>query len=299
MNGQFTVLVNPTANRGKANNLTTRAAEAFEAHGLEAEFIEPLEPGAVDGLAQEASVAGHAVVAMGGDGMVNMVARSLAGTATPMGIIACGTGNDFAESIGLPVRDPEAAVEIIATNEPMKVDVSRIKTADGSEGVSCAVISMGFDSEVSETAERINIIKGPARYTVAVFITLAKGSPARFTVTLDDDDPMELDAWLVAVGNAHRYGGGMKIAPDASVTDGILDLTVIGPISKGKFITTFPRVFKGTHVLDPDVSTFTAKKITVGADREFLAWADGEMIGPLPAEISVDPGGLTVIAPPL
>ncbi|RIK06875.1 MAG: sphingosine kinase [Acidobacteria bacterium] len=299
MNGQFTVLVNPTANRGKANNLTSRATEAFEAHGLEAEFIEPLAPYAVDGLVRDAAAAGHAVVAMGGDGMVNMVARCLAGTDTPMGIIPCGTGNDFAESIGLPVRDPEAAVEIIAANEPRKVDVSRIKTADGSEGVSCAVISMGFDSEVSETAERINIIKGPARYTVAVFITLAKGSPARFTLTLDDGEPMELDAWLIAVGNAHRYGGGMKIAPDASVTDGILDLTVIGPISKRKFITTFPRVFKGTHVLDPDVSTHTAKKITVDADRKFLAWADGEMIGPLPAEISVEPGGLTVIAPPL
>lgn len=299
MKGQFTVLVNPTANRGKASYLTMRTVEAFEACGLKAEFFEPLEPGAVTRLAQDASAAGHTVVAMGGDGMVNMVARSLAGTGTPMGIIACGTGNDFAESIGLPVRDPEAAVKILATNEPVKIDVSRIKTADGSEGVSCAVISMGFDSEVSETAERINIIKGAARYTVAVFITLAKGSPARFTVKLDGDAPMELDAWLVAVGNAHRYGGGMKITPDASVTDGILEVTVIGPISKGKFITTFPRVFKGTHVLDPDVTTFTAKKIKVGADREFLAWADGEMVGPLPAEISVDPGGLTVIAPPL
>lgn len=299
MKGPYTVLVNPTANRGKANNLTTKAAEAFEIHGLDAEFIEPLEPGAIPELVQESIDSGRVVVAMGGDGMVNMVANSVAGTSGTMGIIACGTGNDFAESLTLPVRDPLAAVEVIAVNDAQSVDVARIRTADGAEGVSCAVISMGFDSEVSATAERINVIKGPARYTAAVFITLIKGSPARFTIELDDDDPIELDAWLVAVGNAHRYGGGMKITPEASVTDGILDVTVVGAISKGKFVMTFPRVFKGTHVLDPDVTTFTARTIRVSADRDFLAWADGEKLGPLPADIRVDHGALKVIAPPI
>lgn len=297
MDGPFTVIVNPTANRGKADRLTTPASDAFDAAGLEAEFVEPLNPEAVGGLAVVAGKEGHCVVAMGGDGMVNMVATALAGTEYPMGIIACGTGNDFAESIGLPIRNPAEAVETLAKCETRQVDVSRITTADGATGVSCAVISMGFDSEVSEQAERINFIKGPARYTVAVFMTLVRSSPAKFRISLDDGDEIDLKAWLVAVGNSTQYGGGMKITPDASITDGILDITVVGDISKLKFLKTFPRVFKGTHILDPDVATFTAKKIRVEADRDFSAWADGEKVGSLPAVIESDPGALHVVAP--
>lgn len=297
MKGPFTVILNPTANRGRAQRLVTQAAEAFEIFGLDAKIVEPPNPDAIQDLTRLAAAEGNVVVAMGGDGTVNMVARALTDAGGVMGIIPCGTGNDFAESIGIPVRDPMAAVELIATTDASKVDFARISTADSNQGVSCAVISMGFDSEVSATAERIDLIKGPARYTVAVFITLLKSSPATFTLRLDDDQVVVIDAWLVAVGNSTQYGGGMKITPDASITDGLLDLTIVGPVSKSKFVRTFPRVFKGTHIFDPDITTLRAKSLRVEADREFLAWADGEVVGPLPAEITVVPGGLSVIAP--
>lgn len=295
MKGPFTVIINPTANRSKVQRLIEPARAAFDEHGLEASFVESFSAADVPDLAAEAGAKGDVVVAMGGDGMVNMVANGLAGSDVVMGIIPCGTGNDFATHLGIPVRDPSGAVAILAGQEPERIDTTRISAADGSERVSVAVASTGFDSEVTETAERINIIKGPARYTISTFITLARTSPAHFTYACDDGKEVELDAWLIAVGNSSQYGGGMKITPEAELSDGLLDVCIIGPVNKFEFIRTFPKVFSGRHIEHPANTTFKTTRIKISADREFTCYADGETVGPLPVDIRVDPLSLSVI----
>lgn len=104
-------------------------------------------------------------------------------------------------------------------------------------------------------------------------------------------------AMMVAVGNASSYGGGMRVCPDARVDDGLLDVCVVGELSKWEFAMTFPKVFRGTHLVHPRVLTMRGSVVEIEADRSFPVYADGEPFGSLPARHEVVPGALRVVAP--
>jgi diacylglycerol kinase (ATP) len=119
-------------------------------------------------------------------------------------------------------------------------------------------------------------------------------------VTVDDATTIETEAWLVAVGNTRTYASGMMITPAASVHDGLLDVCVVGPVSRVDFLRTFPSVFKGTHVEHPQVRTARGTNVTIEALDATAAvdlWASGEHAGPLPAHLEPAPGALAVVVP--
>lgn len=326
--GPFAVIFNPSSNRRLASKFLDPARRAADRLGLDAVFRLSPSPEELGDLVIEEIARGRVPVAMGGDGTVNMVARAvldhfwrtdagseaIAGSASEasregdpgkprtvvggvpsMGILACGTGNDTAASLGLPVKDIEAALGRLTEDSHRDIDVLRVASADGSTGVSLAVLAAGFDSEVTEAAERIKIVKGPLRYTLAVFSTLARSSPAKFTLAVDDQEPASFEAWLVAVANGPRYGGGMHIAPSAVPDDGIAHICVVGPVSKPHFVRTFPKVFKGAHIDDPAIRILEARRLRLEATREFRCYGDGERIGPLPITVEVLPRSLRVL----
>ena len=183
-----------------------------------------------------------AVVALGGDGLVNIALQVVAGTAVPLGVVPAGTGNDIARSLGLSLTDPLAAVDHLANGEARQVDLGRV--AGRWFG---GVLGAGFDSMVNERANRMSWPRGRARYNIAMLAELRTFRPVPFELILDDE-AWVTEAMLVAVGNGASYGGGMRVCPDASLEDGLLDITVLGPISKLEFIRVFPSVYKGTHV---------------------------------------------------
>jgi diacylglycerol kinase (ATP) len=119
--------------------------------------------------------------------------------------------------------------------------------------------------------------------------------PLPFRLTFDDGEPWETEAMLVAVGNAKSYGAGMLICPDADLTDGLVDVTVIGPISKPELLKTFPKVFKGTHVSHPAVTTRRAKVVTLEAPG-VTAYADGEFLADLPITCECVKGAVRILA---
>src|SRR5205823_11962419 len=121
--------------------------------------------------------------------------------------------------------------------------------------------------------------------------------PGRFEVVADGTAHM-LPGMMMAVGNGVSYGGGMKITPEASFTDGQLDVTVIGAMPKPQFLWNFPKVFRGTHVRHPKVAELRGSRFDVSADRRFEVYADGEHIGPLPATFEIVPKALRVVVPP-
>src|SRR5262249_4996861 len=128
--------------------------------------------------------------------------------------------------------------------------------------------------------------------------TLAAYSPRQFRVTVDDE-VHELRAWMVAVGNSRAYAGGMQIVPDARMDDGLLDVCVIGDISRAQFVRHFPKVFSGTHLAVPGISGYRGARVgveTPGRD-DMEVWADGERVGPLPATMEPKPGALRVRVP--
>lgn len=288
------LLVNPTAGKGRAITVVANVASRLRRAGANVtilighDAVEALE------LTRQAVADGvDAVVALGGDGMVNLALNAVAGTDTPLGIVPAGTGNDLAASLKLPVKDPIAATDVVTDRllhgSAWPMDAVRV----GEAWFGC-VLGAGFDSRVNDRANRMSWPRGRMRYNLAMLAELRVFHPVAFRITLDGA-PWETEAMLVAVGNAKSYGAGMLICPDADLTDGLVDVTVIGPVSKRELLKTFPKVFKGTHVSHPAVTTRRAK--VVGLEAEGVsAYADGEFLAALPIICECVPGAVRILA---
>jgi diacylglycerol kinase (ATP) len=289
------LLVNPTAGKGRATKVVASVAARLKQAGANVSILIGHDADDALALAQKAVADGvDAVVALGGDGMAHLAINAVAGTDTPLGIVPAGTGNDLASSLKLPTKDPVAATAVIAdrlmngTAWPM--DAVRV----GEKWFGC-VLGAGYDSRVNDRANRMSWPHGRMRYNLAMVAELRVFKPIPFRLTLDDDEPWETEAMLVAVGNAKSYGAGMLICPDADLTDGLIDITVIGPISKPELLKTFPKVFKGTHVSHPAVTMRRAKVVTLEAP-EVTAYADGEYLADLPITCECVSGAVRILA---
>jgi diacylglycerol kinase (ATP) len=156
------------------------------------------------------------------------------------------------------------------------------------------VLSAGFDAIVNERANSITFPKGRHRYTVALLIELWKLKPLSYEVTIDGKD-FSGNYLLVAVANSQSFGGGMKVTPEASLEDGLVDVLLLKPLGRLEFLRIYPRVFKGTHVTDPRVVIQRGATVRVDA-RGVIAYADGERMSSLPVEVRVAPRSLLVFA---
>jgi diacylglycerol kinase (ATP) len=236
-----------------------------------------------------------ALVAVGGDGMAHLALQAVAGTRTPFGLIAVGTGNDLARTLGLPVRDPAAAARLIA--EALKD--SRLNDIDlGLVGDHWfgTVLASGLDSRVNDRGNRMRWPLGRFKYDLALLAELAAFRPLPYRITLDDGEVREVEATLVAVGNGSSYGGGMRICPGADLTDGLFDVTVVGDCTRTTLLRVFPRVYRGTHVEHPKVSVVRAAKVEIAAP-DVTGYADGEPLGPLPLTARCVRAAVSVIGP--
>jgi diacylglycerol kinase (ATP) len=156
------------------------------------------------------------------------------------------------------------------------------------------VLCAGFDSAVNERANRMRWPAGPRRYDLAILAELARLRAGRLTVVADSGR-VELDATQIAVGNIPCYGGGIPICPDATPTDGLLDVTLVARASRFDLVRMLPGLRTGNHVNHPAVSTSRTRSIRLGEANGWVAYADGERIGPLPVEITCVPDALTVV----
>ncbi|MFD5107452.1 diacylglycerol kinase [Streptomyces cinereoruber] len=316
MTSDITLFVNPTAGRGRGAQAARPALDALRDAGLSVRTV--LGHDAADALrrAREAVADGTgALVAVGGDGMVSLALEVVAGTSVPLGIIAAGTGNDFARTLGLPVRDPAAAARVAAgilkDTGGRAVDLGRVTsggtaaTGTSAAGTATAeagarwyatVLASGFDSRVNDRGNRMRLPAGRFKYDLAILAELAAFRPVPYRLTLDGGRIVEVDATLVAVGNGTSYGGGMRICADARTDDGLLDVTVVGDCDRTTLLKVFPRVYKGTHLDHPEVTTYRTRTLALDAP-DTTGYADGEPLGPLPLAVECVPGALRVLAP--
>lgn len=237
-----------------------------------------------------------ALVVVGGDGVIALALQSLAGTDIPLGIVPAGTGNDHAREYQLPTGDPAAAVDVIAAGVTATVDLGLIKGSDGSKTWFGTIAATGFDSLVSDRVNRMRWPHGRMRYNVAMVAELSRLRLLPFRMVLDGEREIRADLTLAAFGNTRTYGGGMRICPNADHSDGLLDITMVKSASRIKLIRLFPTVFKGTHINLEEVTTDRARTILVESPG-INAYADGDYVCPLPAEISAVPGALTILVP--
>ncbi|MGW2202542.1 diacylglycerol kinase [Streptomyces sp. NPDC001774] len=297
MTREIALFVNPAAGRGRGAHAARPAARAFEDAGFTVRTL--LGADADDALrrAREAVEGGTgALVAVGGDGMVSLALQAVAGTRTPLGVVAVGTGNDFARALGLPLREPAAAgrlaAELLQGGGGRDIDLGRV--GDRWFGT---VLASGFDSRVNDRGNRMRLPVGRFRYDLAMIAELAAFRPVPYRLTFGDGTERRVDATLVAVGNGTSYGGGMRICAGASLDDGLFDVTVVGDCSRTTLIKVFPRVYRGTHLDHPAVTVHRVRSLTLDAPG-VTGYADGEPLGPLPLTAECVPGALRVLAPP-
>ena len=286
------VLVSPTAGRGRAGVLTDDVLAAFRSAGLSPRLLPATTGADAERQGAEAVAAGAAaVVAVGGDGTVHAAVQAVAGTSSALAVVPAGTGNDLVRALGIPtdaVAAARAAAEDLAAGTHRTIDAGR--TGDRWWAT---VLCCGFDSAVSDRANRLRWPKGRRRYDVAVLAELARLRPVELTMVLDGET-QTLPVTMVAVANTPWYGGGMKVCPGANPTDGLFDVTVVGATSRLQLMRTKPKLTAGTHVEHAMVSVHRAARVELSSPG-VTTYADGEPVAPLPAVAECVPGALTVV----
>lgn len=291
------VAVNPMASFGHRREVGPRVIERLRDAGhrvvaMGEANIELLRRETARALADGAD----ALVVVGGDGMANLGIDLVANTGTPLGIVPSGTGNDLADGLGIPIDDTEAAIDRLLDalqREPRTIDAGTIRHGELTTWFGC-VVSAGFDATVNERANLMSRPRGRSRYIIALLRELATLTPRPYRIHADGRT-IDVDAMLVSVANNRSLGGGMRIVPDADLSDGLFDLFVVGPMSRVRFLRMFPKVFRGEHTGLPEVSILRVSSVRIEAEG-VVAYADGERIGPLPIEVSVAAGALRVLA---
>ena len=229
------------------------------------------------------------VVAFGGDGLISLCLQKIVRSDIGLTVVPTGTGNDFARSIATYGKSTEEIFSSIINSNKTKIDVALCENNE-MKRYFVQVLSIGFDATVNRFANSMKYPKGKIKYTIAMLLLLPRAKDIDFEIK-QGPDSLKIKSMLVAVANGSSYGGGMKILPNASFRDGLLDLLYVDPVSKLTLLSIFPRVFRGTHTKHPAVHLLQARNFEVAASTD--AYADGEYAGVLPIKLSVIKDGLT------
>jgi YegS/Rv2252/BmrU family lipid kinase len=284
------LIVNPSAGRGRAARLLPAVESALRARGVPFRVERTDSLAHARELARDALAAGEVAAGMGGDGLLGAIAGELRGTDGVLGVLPGGRGNDFARKLGIGA-DPERACDVLAGGRERAIDV-----AEAGGTTYLGIASAGIDSDVQDIANATHVPLGAAIYVYATLRALRGWRPARWEVVVDGE-ARSFTGYSVAVANSGVFGGGMYLVPDASLDDGLLDVVLARACPKWRYLTSLPKVFKGTHVDDDELTFLRAREITFHADRPFRAYADGDPIAALPVTIRVVPRALKVLVP--
>jgi YegS/Rv2252/BmrU family lipid kinase len=285
------VIVNPAAGGGRAGRLLGAVGGALAACGLPHHIERTRSLDHAQELAHTAAAAGEVAVAFGGDGLIGAVADALRHSGGLLGVLPGGRGNDLARVLGIPL-EPAAACQVLASGVPRPLDLGEV---EGRAFVGIA--SCGFDSDANRIANQARLMRGNLVYAYAALRTLATWKAVTFTVRLDGGEPRTVVGCTVAAANSKAYGGGMFLAPEASLTDGLLDVVFVEDAPKLQLLRLLPLLFKGEHVTKPNVRVERAKELDVAADRRFTLYADGDPLAELPVTIRVLPEAVRVLVP--
>ncbi|MFC0039977.1 diacylglycerol kinase family protein [Actinomadura rayongensis] len=283
----FTVVVNPAAGGAAAVHPLARRLRDAGAD-VAVEHTRGLAHAAE--LARTAAGAGRVALAAGGDGMAGAVGGALAGTGSVFGIVPAGRGNDFARQLGIPAA-PDALAPLLLTGAPRAVDAIE---ADGVPVLGS--VYAGVDAVAGRHANRSRLLRGSASYYAGALRAVLGWRPADYRVTVDGVEYRER-GYTVVAANSGYYGFGRRIAPDARVDDGLLDVVIVGDGPKTMFFSVMRELADGSHVHRPQVRVVRGREVRIEAARALPYGADGELPGTLPVTVRVLPGALTILAP--
>jgi diacylglycerol kinase (ATP) len=297
-------LVNPASGNGATGKRWPELAHRAAQLGLAGETLFSERPGHLIELAEQAARQGaDLVVAVGGDGTLNETVNGLmrAGTQTELATIPLGTGMDFVRTYGIPTKF-EAAVRTAVEGVTRTIDVGRVSYrewsgADG-ERYFANVGSVGMSAAVAQRANGMSkVLGGRVTFFYALTRVFFEWQNTDVCVDLDDGTRREGRMHDVIVANGQWHGGAMRLAPEALPDDGVFDIVLIGDVTKRDFITTSPKLYKGTYLAHPKIDLLRSSAVGVDAPERLPIELDGEQVGTTPARFEVVPAALRVRVP--
>jgi YegS/Rv2252/BmrU family lipid kinase len=297
----YCLVVNPAACRGRGIRRLAAVLGPLSVTGASVRVEESSSLGHAATVAAEAAGQGETVVAVGGDGTVGAMAAAVSAADGVLGIIPAGRGNDFARMLGIPA-DPARAAAVLLRGGHRVVDLIGVAAGDGPEQIVAGSVYLGLPCEAARIAAAGRMPPGGVGYQVAGLRALLAWRPTAFTV--DTGSAMTgtgFTGFCVVVANSGYFAGGMHAAPGADVSDGLLDVITVGEGPKPSFIRVMLLASRGKHTRLEQVGAAQAASVTVRADRDLDAGADGEPLpcaSPLatgtPLRVRALPGALRV-----
>jgi YegS/Rv2252/BmrU family lipid kinase len=310
------VIVNPASAGGATGRAWPRLASDLRAHfgAFNCAFTERAGHASVIAR-REAGEGRSLIIACGGDGTISEVANGIleSGADAELGILPSGTGGDLRRTLDIPARGADAAAAL-AHGRSVRVDAGRVEFRDraGAPGARyfLNVASCGMGGEVIRRVEENSsgwlasasrrVAGGRAAYALASLQAAVSFDRPTLRLRLDEGPEFRLAVTNLCVANARYFGGGMKIAPEAKLDDGLLDVVAVGDLDTLKILTNVYRLYLGTHLGMREVRHARARRIEVSADKlgeHVLIEIDGELAGALPATFEIIPRALRVRAP--
>lgn len=296
------VIVNPVAGAHSTLKKWPSISRLLKHIGLSFDYEYTEGVGHAIELAKAAAGKGYPyVVAVGGDGTVNEVANgilhSTGSGSTTLGVVSTGTGSDFARSVGIS-QHYVTACSSLTSQRRLLIDVGIVEYRSKGQSLQRFFVNaagVGFDAAAVENTERLpKYFGGTIPYLAGLLRTLI--GYRNKSVILRVGDRVETTRILsVVVANGSYLGGGMHVAPEASINDNLLDVVVIGDIGKFDLLKSLPMVYKGTHGNHPKVSIEKASSVSVESPERILVHADGELLGEGPASFRLIPAALSIV----
>lgn len=295
---RFLAVVNPAAGGGACGKRAAAAVDRLRQGGLEVDVLETKAAGDARLIARDQAAAGRRhFIAVGGDGtsfeIVNgLLDKPLPGERPSLGFLPLGTGNSFLRDFS--DRGAEYAIDALLQRKLRPCDVIKISHTTGTVHF-INIFSIGFVADVCVTRNRRFAALGEFGYNLATVLGVATLKPYVFPMQIAghptiDREPMT----FLSVNNSRFTGGKMIMAPDANTRDGLLDIIRVGRLGRVGLLTTFPKIFKGTHIQHPAVTTFQAPHVDFTLDREVGCMIDGEVLFLNPTRLEVVPGAIDV-----
>jgi len=288
------MVVHPASGLGRAGRIAEAVADRLRG------AVDDLTTVRVDSVEESRRLMGTAhaagldlLVVVGGDGSAHQGVQFCADHDVALAVVPAGTGNDLARTLGArtdPLAAADALVADLRADRRTRIDLGKVADGPWFAGVLCA----GFDSAVNERANRMRWPRGPRRYDLAILAELARLRPGSLSLVQDGTRTDHPAATQIAIGNIPHYGGGIPICPAADPTDGLFDVTLVGRASRLDLVRMLPGLRTGRHVEHRLVTTSRAREVWLGEDNGWIAYADGERIGPLPVRVSCVPGALEI-----
>lgn len=286
------VLANPTAGGGLAQEALPRLQEFAKARRWSAEFRSAASSAEFAQWAREEAAGGRErIFALGGDGTFQVLLNAVAGNPrVSIGVLPAGGGNDLASALGLP-RDAVGAAEALLLNgEVSCLDAARVRTADGVERLYMGGGGVGLDAEAARFASGVyRKIRGRSRYLLSAIRALWGFQPVNACVSLEGSGEklQQSKALVVGVLNTPSYGGGLRLAPDASLEDGKLDLVILEDLRLLEILNLLPRLAVSGEIRTQRIQRHHITRARIETERPCIFHGDGEIIGMTPVDIAV------------